>query len=123
MQKFHRGQRVKHPHWGLATFVRYVPGSEDVLGEPQEAEIQIDVGSESERPESVSVANLEVMPWLGDRWKFEFYGNGSAHTNTVVRVGTPGSRALSGSLVLTKEEAKELEIAVRSMGAEVEVER
>lgn len=112
MQKFHRDQRVKHPQWGEVSFIGYLLGTE------HEAEVQISEG----HTETVDVANLEAVPWLGKRWLYSFTRNGGHHMLVVIRVGNPGSRALTGHLVLTKEEAAELELVARAMGAEVEVD-
>ena len=46
------------------------------------------------------------------KWLFEFEDLGG-HTHIKVRVGTPGSRGLAGKLVMSLDEAKELEEALR----------
>lgn len=112
--RFHRGQRVRHPHHGEAEFIGYVIDSE--------TECTIGVGSgESRSVETVETSNLEVIPWLGPSWLFEMPTRrfSGSHVEVKVRVGTIGSRALAGTLTLQANEAEDFAIAVKSLGAEV----
>lgn len=59
---------------------------------------------------------------LDDRWSFVFRPRGT-HTEVRVRVGTPGSRALAGKLVLREEEATDLVGALGGAKIAVETER
>lgn len=133
--QFSRGQRVKHPHHGVGVFVGHVIGSSD--------EVAIGLGDgETSSVENVLLSDLEAVPWLGERWRFEMPrhvphvkigiegvpghekvaipSNGGTHVEVAVRVGTPGSRALAGRLMLRQDELTEFTVAMRSLGAVVE---
>lgn len=56
---------------------------------------------------------------LSDRWAVDLEERGE-HVQATVRVGTPGSRALAGRLMLRREEADELHY---SLGPDVLVTR
>lgn len=53
---------------------------------------------------------------LGDRWALRFKTEG-AHVSVAFRAGTPGSRALLGTITVDREEAAALHAGAAALGA------
>ncbi len=113
--KFRPGQHVRHPLYGRAVFLA------NCLGSSTEALISIGIDGNRDT-ETVTLAELENEPWLGPTWKVELPPAfvTSTHFEVDIRVGTVGSRALAGTIVLRRDEAESFALAMASLGAEIE---
>ncbi|MCZ2111928.1 MAG: hypothetical protein LC118_20615 [Dehalococcoidia bacterium] len=91
------------------------------------AEMAPDVQEGDEVPEDVADSMVSLFDLhakhaagnLGERWLFAGRTEGH-HVRITVRCGTPGSRALLGSLLMTREEAAEFRRVVERAGAAIE---